>query len=86
VNQAISRSCFERDGWRCRHCWDRNGLHPHHVIYQSHGGPDELNNLITLCWQCHRAHHDGFLEIVAVEVSANDLNVRFISKKNWRPK
>ena len=55
------------------------------VLHHAGLGPDELNNLITLCWQCHRAHHDGFLEIVVLGVLTDNLNVRFIRKKDWRP-
>jgi len=33
---------------------------PHHIIYRSHGGPDEESNLITLCPECHGKAH--FLE------------------------
>lgn len=83
---ALSTACYKRDGFKCRHCNDRNGLHPHHLRYKSHGGPDELNNLITLCWQCHRAHHDGFLDIVLLEVSATNVTVQFTRRKNWRPR
>lgn len=84
----VSRSCYQRDGWKCRHCKDRNGLHPHHVVKQSKGdkSKDELNNLLTLCAQCHRAHHDGFLDIEVIAVLATDLIVRFIRKKGWMPR
>lgn len=63
LDKAISRAVFERDGWMCRHCRERSGLHPHHLVYKSQRGPDEMWNLITLCSACHRAHHDGDLAI-----------------------
>jgi 5-methylcytosine-specific restriction endonuclease McrA len=85
LDPALSRQVFERDRWKCRHCNSRDGLHPHHVIYQSHSGPDELNNLLTLCWQCHRAHHDGFLAITVVALTERNLIIRFERKRNWRP-
>jgi 5-methylcytosine-specific restriction endonuclease McrA len=82
----IYRLCFTRDNWRCRHCGDRNVLHPHHVIYRSQQGPNELNNLLTLCWQCHRAHHDGFLEITLLDTTEDNVNVCFKRKKKWQPR
>jgi hypothetical protein len=77
--------CFRRDGWKCRHCESRNGLHPHHVIYRSQQGPDALNNLITLCAVCHRAHHDGHLKIELVDTLVDNVIVYFHRVKNWRP-
>lgn len=51
----------ERDMGVCRGCghagyaWGRP--HIHHIVFRSHGGPDEAWNLITLCKRCHdRAH------------------------------
>ncbi len=65
---------FERDGWRCRvpGCSSRRNLHAHHVIYRSHGGCDEDDNLAVLCATHHqqgihtgrlrcRGSTDGFL-------------------------
>lgn len=81
----ISDSVYDRDDWKCRCCNNRNGLHPHHVVYASHGGPDTLDNLVTLCWRCHRAAHDGFLRIEVVEKKLTDLVVKFWRQKGWKP-
>lgn len=48
---------FARDGWRCVRCHrsdaelGRAGLciEAHHRLMRSHGGPDTLENLVTLC-------------------------------------
>ena len=42
---------FERDGWGCRvpGCSSRRNLHAHHVIYRSHGGCEDDDNLVVLC-------------------------------------
>lgn len=48
---------FARDGWRCARCCrsdaelGRLGLciQAHHRLMRSHGGPDTMENLITLC-------------------------------------
>ena len=47
---------FERDGWRCRvpGCSSRRNLHAHHVVYRSHGGCDEDDNLAVLCATHHQ--------------------------------
>lgn len=85
LNKALSTLCYIRDHWKCQHCHDRNALHPHHVIYKSQQGPDTLDNLLTLCAQCHAAHHDGFLDIEVVEVLPTDLIVKFWRRKKWKP-
>ena len=54
-----------RDGFACRLCGDWKGkfypetsaiveaIHAHHIIPKSQGGPDTMENLITLCDLCH---------------------------------
>jgi 5-methylcytosine-specific restriction endonuclease McrA len=85
--RPIYLSCFRRDSYKCRHCGNRNGIHPHHVIYKSHGGKDELNNLITLCHQCHlEGVHKHKLEITVLDTTENDVVVSFKRLKNWIPK
>ena len=46
---------FERDGWRCQApgCFSRRNLQAHHIQFRSHGGSDDQENLVTICWSCH---------------------------------
>ena len=85
--KEITDALYKRDGWKCRHCKSRNGLHPHHVVFQSHGGKDELNNLLTLCAECHLIGvHGGKLRIEVIAILENDLLVRFVRVNRWMPK
>lgn len=89
MNAALSRACFIRDNWRCRHCRERSNLHPHHVIFRSHQGPDELWNLITLCNCCHiEGVHGGRLRIEYADdfATAKHNQVRFVRLKGWKPR
>lgn len=43
----------------CVYCGTSQGLQMHHIIYRSHGGSDEDDNLICLCWRHHAAVHDN---------------------------
>jgi HNH endonuclease len=55
---------LERDEWRCQApgCSSRRRLEVHHIIFRSHGGPDDPENLTTLCHGHHRhGVHDGYL-------------------------
>lgn len=56
-------ACLNRDSYTCQHCKTKKGaLHAHHIVYRSQGGSDDLENLITLCEQCHKDLHDGKLK------------------------
>ena len=53
---------FSRDGYTCQGCKrkrDADGkglkLHAHHIIYRSLGGSDRVENLLTVCVDCHTA-------------------------------
>ena len=54
---------YERDGWICRecdnHCTNRKGpdskrwIQAHHIRARRDGGGDGMDNLVTLCMECH---------------------------------
>lgn len=56
--KKLSSLVKRRDGIQCQICGDRKGnpycvLHAHHIVPRSQGGPDEPENVITLCDLCH---------------------------------
>ncbi len=36
---------------------DRGGFDLHHIIARSHGGSNDIENIILLCRKCHNAAH-----------------------------
>ncbi|RQH00336.1 HNH endonuclease [Natrarchaeobius oligotrophus] len=51
---------LRRDGYACTRCGcDDRTLQAHHVIPRSAGGPDALENLLTLCRPCHGVIHQS---------------------------
>ena len=56
---ALRNQALERDAWRCQFCGSSNDLHVHHQRSRSKGGDDSLENLITLCANCHRFVHES---------------------------
>jgi 5-methylcytosine-specific restriction endonuclease McrA len=49
-------AALQRDGHTCRRCgasMRTAPLHVHHVLPRSEGGLTVLDNLLTLCEQCH---------------------------------
>ncbi len=64
--RAAMEAAVILDSVTCQSCGQNDGVSPHHIIYRSQGGPDELWNLITLCdmrfdgsTPCHRKAHLG---------------------------
>ena len=54
---------LNRDHYTCQCCKTKKGtMHVHHIVYHSNGGSDKMDNLITLCEDCHKRLHDGELK------------------------
>lgn len=54
---------LNRDSYTCQYCKTKKGtLHVHHIVYRSNGGSDKIDNLITLCEDCHKKLHNGELK------------------------
>jgi hypothetical protein len=60
---SIRKHVYERDGYACVNCCAKGGtngdaeLHADHVLPKSRDGPNTLQNLRTLCRECHEARH-----------------------------
>ncbi|WP_121821072.1 HNH endonuclease [Halostella salina] len=61
------KKVYRRDGYTCQHCGAKGGqngdteLHAHHIVPKSRGGSHHLNNLVTVCRDCHKAIHGDFI-------------------------
>ena len=53
----IRRAVLDRDGWKCSECGRRGRLEVHHVKAIADGGSNDLENLRSLCLDCHIAIH-----------------------------
>lgn len=85
LDKDLVAAVYKRDKYMCRSCRERR-LHPHHVVFRSQGGPDIMSNLLSLCPQCHDAVHGGKLKIEVIAVLENDVLVRFVRMRGWRPR
>jgi len=55
------KKAYVRDYGRCLICGcplRTEEAHPHHIKWKSNGGGDELENIATVGFACHRAIHD----------------------------
>jgi len=48
---------LRRDSWRCQECGSMENLQVHHMKRRSQLGGDAMDNLITLCADCHGKCH-----------------------------
>jgi 5-methylcytosine-specific restriction endonuclease McrA len=62
-NQTLRKRVFERDNFTCQKCKIQDKttriLEAHHIIPLFVEGNDDLNNLITLCSDCHHFAPDN---------------------------
>ena len=67
INYGFANSrahALDRDNYTCQICGAKNTrLEVHHIKYRSQGGSDDLDNLITLCKDCHHKLHEGKIEL-----------------------
>ena len=56
----LRRQLRRRDGGcRWHGCRRTRGVHAHHIVWFSRGGPTVIENLVLLCRRHHRAVHEG---------------------------
>ncbi len=54
----LRKAIYRRDKWRCQKCGIKNvQLHAHHQVPLSMGGSNDMENLTTLCRDCHIDNH-----------------------------
>jgi 5-methylcytosine-specific restriction endonuclease McrA len=53
---SIRKQALARDGHLCQHCRMRKATVVHHLTY-GHVGDEQLDELLSLCTECHRAIH-----------------------------
>jgi 5-methylcytosine-specific restriction endonuclease McrA len=60
IPPRVRRMLHARDqGCRFPGCDQRTFVDAHHIHHRAHGGSNELENLVELCWFHHRLVHEG---------------------------
>lgn len=58
--EELRQQTLRRDGYACTRCGaDDRTLQAHHIVPRAQGGPDDLENLLTLCRPCHGVIHQS---------------------------
>ena len=53
----IRGEVLKRDGYRCGNCGSSENIIVHHIVPLAKGGTNSVNNLRTLCDDCHKKIH-----------------------------
>ena len=72
-----------RDGFRCRSCGSRDHLEVHHIRQRKDGGSNSPDNLVTLCYKCHRAWHEGKKDRVTLSEDPDFKAATEMSTMRW---
>ena len=59
----VKSAVLNRDNYTCQICGEKDSrLDVHHIQFRSKGGSNRMDNLVTLCSNCHGKIHNGELE------------------------
>ena len=59
----VKSAVLNRDNYTCQICGEKDsGLEVHHIQFRSKNGSNRMDNLVTLCSNCHGKIHNGELE------------------------
>jgi hypothetical protein len=74
LSKKIRFEVFKRDGFRCAYCGKTPPdalLEVDHIIPKAEGGPDDINNLITACFDCNRGKSKTLLSATPAKMEEN---------------
>lgn len=74
ISKTIRFEVFKRDSFRCQYCGKTPPevvLEVDHIQPKSKGGPDDINNFVTACFNCNRGKRDIVLSTIPSTVGFN---------------
>ena len=74
ISKKIRFEVFKRDGFSCAYCGKTPPtviLEVDHIEPRSEGGQDDINNLITACFDCNRGKKNIPLHKIPSKISEN---------------
>ena len=57
--QKVRRARLHIDDYKCQRCGRGKNLQVHHISYEHLGQAGEIEDLVTLCRECHEEIHKG---------------------------
>lgn len=56
----------ERDLYTCQVCGSKEQVEGHHILDYQYGGAADIDNIVTLCRNCHKKVHKGVINILKI--------------------
>lgn len=74
ITKKIRFEVFKRDGFQCAYCGKTPpevALEVDHIEPKSKGGSDDINNLVTACFDCNRGKSNIHLDKIPNKINEN---------------
>lgn len=55
--ESLFKELVKNSGKKCHYCINTEGLEIHHLLPLSHGGENNIENLVLTCQDCHEELH-----------------------------
>lgn len=84
ISPKLRFEVFKRDGFTCQYCGRKTPvvvLEVDHVVPRAEGGTDEIENLVTSCWECNRGKGKGLLDDRAPVTDMHDQAVLMLERE-----
>lgn len=65
-HRAVQKKGRERDLFTCQICGSTDKVEGHHILSYQYGGPADIDNIISLCHECHVQVHNGKIAIMKI--------------------
>jgi 5-methylcytosine-specific restriction endonuclease McrA len=84
--RALAQACVERDG-NCLVCSSTTRMTANHIIGRADDGPDDVENLMTMCGRCHSTFEADTRYGRSTELrrAVDEIRVALISQRGLRP-
>lgn len=86
LHENLRLATLMRDQFTCQCCNVKNTpLEAHHIHYRRNGGKDTINNLLTVCANCHSKIHEGAIQLerTGVDGFKDQMAQRTMQGKNY---
>lgn len=84
VGPKLRFEVFKRDGFTCQYCGRKTPsvvLEADHVVPRAEGGTDDIENLVTSCYECNRGKGKGLLDDRAPVIDMHEQSVLMLERE-----
>jgi len=64
AHTRVQRAGKVRDNYICQSCGSSEQIEGHHILDHQYSGAADVDNIISLCHECHKELHRGKIDII----------------------